>query len=108
MRWPSFHLGPHRAEVVAEVDGVTYVDDSKATNPHAAHASIAAYPRVVWIAGGLLKGASVDDLVSQVANRLVGAVLIGRDRAQCRQRVIATRPGCPRRGGCDGGGFWGA
>jgi UDP-N-acetylmuramoylalanine--D-glutamate ligase len=51
----SFHVGPHRAEVVAEVDGVTFVDDSKATNPHAAHASIAAYPRVVWIAGGLLK-----------------------------------------------------
>ena len=73
----SFHLGPHRAEKVAEVDGVTYVDDSKATNPHAAHASIAAYPRVVWIAGGLLKGASVDELVAEVANRLVG---VGVDR----------------------------
>ena len=79
-------MGRHRAEVVAEVDGVTYVDDSKATNPHAAQASIAAYPRVVWIAGGLLKGASVDELVAAVANRLVGAVLIGRDRA-----LIATR-----------------
>ncbi len=87
---------------------MTYVDDSKATNPHAAQASIAAYPRVVWIAGGLLKGASVDDLVAAVANRLVGVVLIGRDRARDRQCVIATRPGCPRRGGCDGGGFCGA
>ena len=89
-------------------DGVTYVDDSKATNPHAAQASIAAYPRVVWIAGGLLKGASVDELVTRVANRLVGS---GADRprstADC-QRVIATRPGCPRRRACDGGGFWGA
>jgi UDP-N-acetylmuramoylalanine--D-glutamate ligase len=76
----GFQVGPHRAEVVAVVDGVTYVDDSKATNPHAAQASISAYPRVVWIAGGLLKGASVAELVGQVANRLVGAVLIGRDR----------------------------
>ena len=104
----SFHLGPHRAEVVAEVDGVTYVDDSKATNPHAAHASIAAYPRVVWIAGGLLKGASVDDLVYP------GGESTGRRGADRpgsgtgRQCVIATRPGCPRRGGCDRGGFWGA
>ena len=91
----AFHLGPHRAEVVAEVDGVTYVDDSKATNPHAAHASIAAYPRVVWIAGGLLKGASVDDLVSQVANRLVGAVLIGRDRAHVANALSRHAPDVP-------------
>ena len=91
----SFHLGPHRAEFVAEVDGVTYVDDSKATNPHAARASIAAYPRVVWIAGGLLKGASVDDLVSQVANRLVGAVLIGRDRTLIREALSRHAPDVP-------------
>ncbi len=104
----GFTVGSHRAERVAAIDGVTYVDDSKATNPHAAQASIAAYPRVVWIAGGLLKGASVDELVAAVADRLVGAVLIGRDRAIDRQRVIATRPGCTRRRACDGGGFWGA
>ncbi len=91
----TFHVGPHRAAVIAEVDGVTYVDDSKATNPHAAHASIAAYPRVVWIAGGLLKGASVDDLVSQVANRLVGAVLIGRDRALVAHALSRHAPDVP-------------
>ena len=62
----GFQVGRHRAEVVGNADGVTYVDDSKATNPHAAQASIAAYPRVVWIAGGLLKGASVDELVAAV------------------------------------------
>ena len=44
---------------------MTYIDDSKATNPHAAQASIAAYPQVVWIAGGLLKGASVEELVAR-------------------------------------------
>jgi UDP-N-acetylmuramoylalanine--D-glutamate ligase len=91
----SFHVGPHRAEMVAEVGGVTYVDDSKATNPHAAHASIAAYPRVVWIAGGLLKGASVDDLVSEVANRLAGVVLIGRDRAQVANALSRHAPDVP-------------
>lgn len=91
----SFHVGRHRAELVAEVDGVTYVDDSKATNPHAAHASIAAYPRVVWIAGGLLKGASVDELVANVANRLVGAVLMGRDRGQVANALSRHAPNVP-------------
>lgn len=80
----SFRLGRHRAEVVAVADGITYVDDSKATNPHAAEASVLAYPRVVWIAGGLLKGASVDAEVARIANRLVGVVLLGHDR-----RVVA-------------------
>lgn len=65
-------MGRHRAELIAVVDGISYVDDSKATNPHAAEASVLAYPRVVWIAGGLLKGASVDDAVVRMAPRLVG------------------------------------
>ncbi|MGB8210415.1 MAG: cyanophycin synthetase, partial [Mycobacterium sp.] len=77
----SFQVGRHRAELVAVVDQISYVDDSKATNPHAAEASVLAYPRVVWIAGGLLKGASVQETVARIAPRLVGAVLIGRDRA---------------------------
>ena len=91
----GFQVGRHRAEVIATVDGVTYVDDSKATNPHAAQASITAYPRVVWIAGGLLKGASVDELVSQVANRLVGAVLIGRDRSLIADALSRHAPDVP-------------
>ncbi len=91
----GFEVGRHRAEIVATVDGVTYVDDSKATNPHAAQASIAAYPRVVWIAGGLLKGASVDDLVASVANRLVGAVLIGRDREAIANALSRHAPNVP-------------
>ena len=76
----GFRVGHHRSERVGEVGGVRYVDDSKATNPHAAQASILAYPRVVWIAGGLLKGAGVDEAVARVADRLAGVVLIGRDR----------------------------
>jgi UDP-N-acetylmuramoylalanine--D-glutamate ligase len=91
----AFQVGRHRAEVIADIDGVTYVDDSKATNPHAARASIAAYPRVVWIAGGLLKGASVDELVAAVANRLVGVVLIGRDRALIGNALSRHAPDVP-------------
>lgn len=91
----GFQLGRHRAEVVATVDGVTFVDDSKATNPHAAQASISAYPRVVWVAGGLLKGASVAELVQQVANRLVGVVLIGRDRSLVAEALSRHAPDVP-------------
>ena len=92
---PAFQVGRHRAEVVGDIDGVSYVDDSKATNPHAAQASITAYPRVVWIAGGLLKGASVDELVPAVANRLVGAVLIGSDRALIGDALARHAPDVP-------------
>ena len=77
------------------INGVTFVDDSKATNPHAAQASILAFPRVVWVAGGLLKGASVEDTVARVADRLAGAVLIGRDRAVFAQALSRHAPDVP-------------
>ncbi|OBG29343.1 UDP-N-acetylmuramoyl-L-alanine--D-glutamate ligase [Mycobacterium sp. 852002-51057_SCH5723018] len=91
----SFRVGRHRAEVVAVADGIRYVDDSKATNPHAAEASVLAYPRVVWVAGGLLKGASVDAEVARMAPRLVGAVLIGRDRAEVAEALSRHAPDVP-------------
>lgn len=91
----TFAVGRHRAEVVAVADGVRYVDDSKATNPHAAQASISAYPRVIWVAGGLLKGASVDETVAAVADRLVGAVVIGRDRAIVGDALSRHAPDVP-------------
>jgi UDP-N-acetylmuramoylalanine--D-glutamate ligase len=76
----AFRPGGHRIAAVATVDDVDYVDDSKATNPHAAAASVRAFGSVVWIAGGLAKGAQFDDLVREVAPRLRGVVLMGRDR----------------------------
>jgi UDP-N-acetylmuramoylalanine--D-glutamate ligase len=91
----SFRVGRHRAEVVAVADGITYVDDSKATNPHAAEASVLAYPRVVWVAGGLLKGASLDAEVARMASRLVGAVLIGRDRQEVAEALSRHAPDVP-------------
>jgi UDP-N-acetylmuramoylalanine--D-glutamate ligase len=86
---------PHRNTFVATVDGVDYVDDSKATNPHAAYASLTAYPRVVWIAGGQLKGVDVDDLVASVADRLAGAVLLGVDRAEIAASLARHAPRLP-------------
>jgi UDP-N-acetylmuramoylalanine--D-glutamate ligase len=74
---------------------VDYVDDSKATNPHAAYGSLTAYPRVVWIAGGQLKGVDVDDLVRSVAGRLAGAVLLGVDRAEMAAALARHAPGIP-------------
>jgi UDP-N-acetylmuramoylalanine--D-glutamate ligase len=91
-----FRGGAHRNVLVGSVDGVDFVDDSKATNPHAAGASLAAYPRVVWIAGGLLKGADVDPLVAAVAPRLAGVVLLGRDREQLARSLARHAPSVPR------------
>lgn len=91
----SFKVGRHRAEQVGAHAGVVYVDDSKATNPHAAAASITSYPRVVWIAGGLLKGASVEELINECADRLVAAVLIGRDRGLIADALARHAPDVP-------------
>ncbi|MGZ0711050.1 UDP-N-acetylmuramoyl-L-alanine--D-glutamate ligase (plasmid) [Coraliomargarita sp. W4R53] len=77
----SFRLDPHRIEVVARVAGITWVDDSKATNPHAAASSLAAYPGAVWVVGGLLKGVDISDLVASSGVRAKAAIVIGEDRA---------------------------
>jgi UDP-N-acetylmuramoylalanine--D-glutamate ligase len=71
--------GDHRIQPVARHNNVLWVNDSKATNPHAAAASLAAFSNVVWIAGGLSKGVTYDDLVREHAHRLKAVVLIGTD-----------------------------
>ncbi|TQL23015.1 MULTISPECIES: UDP-N-acetylmuramoyl-L-alanine--D-glutamate ligase [Streptomyces] len=91
----AFTPDAHRIAHVADVDGVTYIDDSKATNTHAAEASLAAYDSIVWIAGGLAKGATFDELVGGAAKRLRGAVLIGRDRALIREALARHAPEVP-------------
>ncbi|GAA4184920.1 UDP-N-acetylmuramoyl-L-alanine--D-glutamate ligase [Streptosporangium oxazolinicum] len=83
----AFVPDPHRIAHVARVAEVDYVDDSKATNPHAAAASLAAYPSIVWVAGGQLKGADVGELVRRAAPRLRGAVLLGADRERIREAL---------------------
>ncbi|CAJ1497063.1 UDP-N-acetylmuramoyl-L-alanine--D-glutamate ligase [[Mycobacterium] kokjensenii] len=91
----SFRVGRHRAELVIVDGGISYVDDSKATNPHAAEASVLSHPRVVWVAGGLLKGASIDETVARIATHLAGAVLIGRDRAEVAKALSRHAPDVP-------------
>ncbi|MFE6711195.1 UDP-N-acetylmuramoyl-L-alanine--D-glutamate ligase [Streptomyces sp. NPDC057695] len=91
----AFRPDPHRIELVEEVGGIAYVDDSKATNTHAAEASLAAYDPIVWIAGGLAKGATFDELVQKSAQRLRGAVLIGADRALIREALARHAPEVP-------------
>lgn len=91
----AFRVGAHRSESVATVRGITYIDDSKATNPHAALNSIEAHERVVWVAGGQLKGADIGPLVQRVAPRLVGAVLLGVDRDEIAGSLARHAPDVP-------------
>ncbi|WP_305091693.1 UDP-N-acetylmuramoyl-L-alanine--D-glutamate ligase [Prescottella sp. R16] len=91
----AHRVGPHRAQLVCETAGVRFVDDSKATNPHAARSSIVAQESVVWLAGGLLKGARVDELIAEVADRLAGAVLIGRDAPAIADALARHAPEVP-------------
>ncbi|MEN9698149.1 MAG: hypothetical protein RL448_104, partial [Actinomycetota bacterium] len=81
----NFRPGRHRIEVVLEKNGISWVNDSKATNPHAALASILACNSAIWIAGGLAKGASMVELVERAKSRIKHALLIGTDR-----ELIAT------------------
>lgn len=91
----NFRPDAHRVAYVDEVGGVTYIDDSKATNTHAAEASLAAFEPVVWIAGGLAKGATFDELVQKSAKRLRGVVLIGADRALIAEALARHAPEVP-------------
>jgi UDP-N-acetylmuramoylalanine--D-glutamate ligase len=91
----SFELGRHRIEVIAERDGITWIDDSKATNPHAAAASILSTFSVIWIAGGLAKGADVGALVARTHPRIKMAILIGTDRELIRQGFVEHAPQIP-------------
>jgi len=93
----AFRPEPHRMALVARLAGVDYVDDSKATNPHAAAAALGAYRSVVWIAGGLLKGAEtdLDQLVTEAASRLRGVVLLGADRGKFAAALRRHAPQVP-------------
>ncbi|MFG3363785.1 UDP-N-acetylmuramoyl-L-alanine--D-glutamate ligase [Streptomyces sp. NPDC090032] len=91
----AFTPDAHRIAHVADVGSVAYIDDSKATNTHAAEASLAAYESIVWIAGGLAKGAAFDELVVRSAKRLRGVVLIGQDRALIREALARHAPEVP-------------
>jgi UDP-N-acetylmuramoylalanine--D-glutamate ligase len=89
----TFRVDAHRTEVVAEAAGIVWVDDSKATNAHAAHAALSAFDSVVWIAGGQLKGVDPAPLIQTHAGRLKAAILVGLDRAELREAFTRHAPG---------------
>lgn len=87
--------GAHRIETVVTTAGVRWIDDSKATNPHAAAASLSAFDHIVWVAGGLAKGATYDELVAACAHKLRAVVLIGVDRTAIKAALERHAPQVP-------------
>ena len=91
----SFKVAGHRGQQVAEARGIVAIDNSKATNPHAADSALAGHDSVIWVAGGQLKGAEVDDLIARHAHRLKAVALMGVDRNIIRESVEKHAPGVP-------------
>ena len=107
----NFSLGRHRIEEVANTNGISWVNDSKATNPHATVASLNSALSSIWIAGGLAKGAEMQELIAKCKSRIKVAILIGTDREliadELRSQapeieiVYVDAPGTYQRGGTD-------
>ena len=91
----SFEVDHHRCETVAEFNGVRWVDDSKATNAHAANASLRSFPSLVWIVGGLFKGTAIDELIQAHSSRIKAVIAIGVDRDEPRRVMEAWAPTVP-------------
>jgi UDP-N-acetylmuramoylalanine--D-glutamate ligase len=91
----NFRVSSHRIELVLEHAGVRYINDSKATNAHAASASLSSFESVVWILGGQLKGVDISDLISKFAKRLRAAVVIGVERKQIVDTFSLLAPEVP-------------
>ena len=88
----SFTPGRHRIEEVLSHSGITWIDDSKATNPHAAAASIMSALSVVWVAGGLAKGARMEELIERCSKRIRAAILIGEDKDLIEKAIREKAP----------------
>ncbi|CAH0166772.1 UDP-N-acetylmuramoylalanine--D-glutamate ligase [Microbacterium oxydans] len=91
----GFRLDAHRIQVIARHGGITWIDDSKATNPHAAASSLRAYPGAVWVVGGDLKGVDLSDLVSDAGRTARAAVVIGVERAEVMAAFRRHAPAVP-------------
>jgi UDP-N-acetylmuramoylalanine--D-glutamate ligase len=89
-------IGAHKIEIIADHEGVRWIDDSKATNPHAADAALQAFDtQIVWLAGGQAKGTSFDELIKTHGSKLRGAVLLGVDREIVAQALTRHAPDVP-------------
>lgn len=100
----SFQPGRHRIEHVATVakndapqSGVTFINDSKATNAHAARASLLSLPlsSTVWIVGGVTKGANLDSLIAEIGPQLRSAVVIGVEHQEIVRAFARHAPHIP-------------
>jgi UDP-N-acetylmuramoylalanine--D-glutamate ligase len=91
----TFRLAPHRVQLVETVSGVSYIDDSKATNAHAAAGSLSSFEQVIWLVGGDLKGVDLSSLIEQQGPRLKSAVLIGADTSELERLFSEHLPQLP-------------
>nr|WP_228503202.1 UDP-N-acetylmuramoyl-L-alanine--D-glutamate ligase [Corynebacterium suicordis] len=91
----NFRVQAHRGQVVASTGGAQWIDNSKATNPHAASAALKGQSNVVWIAGGQLKGAAIEPLIQEVAEALKAVVVLGVDRAIIAEALEKLAPHVP-------------
>lgn len=88
----EFRPGRHRIEVIYEADSISWIDDSKATNPHAASAALSSHLSNIWIAGGLAKGAKMDDLIARSSSKIKAAILIGADAEIIAKALVEFAP----------------
>ena len=90
-----FHVAGHRGAVVHEANGVRWIDNSKATNPHAADSALTGAGTVVWVAGGQLKGAAIDEVVEKHVGHMRAVALLGIDRMAIYDAVKRLAPELP-------------
>lgn len=91
----QFRVDGHRGQVVHHAGGVDFIDNSKATNPHAADSALAGLSSVIWVAGGQLKGAEVHELIEAHAARLKAVLLLGVDRQLFADALTRIAPQVP-------------
>lgn len=88
----NFKPAPHRVSLVRELDGVKYINDSKATNAHAAQTSLLSFDNIIWLAGGDAKNQDFDELARKVSKYLKAVILIGRDQEQIASALLKYSP----------------
>jgi UDP-N-acetylmuramoylalanine--D-glutamate ligase len=91
----DFKPAPHRIALVRERNGISFIDDSKATNTHAADTALNAYQSVIWIAGGLAKGQDFSELIRRHSQRIKAVVLLGKDRDLIKSAFQQIAPQTP-------------
>ncbi|WIM66975.1 UDP-N-acetylmuramoyl-L-alanine--D-glutamate ligase [Corynebacterium breve] len=91
----NFQVDGHRGAVVHRAGGVQWVDNSKATNPHAAHSALEGAGTIAWIAGGQLKGAAIDPLIEAHKDQFRAVGLLGIDREILADAFARIAPNVP-------------